>query len=225
MKKIGIICAGDQELEPFLPLIKDKTITKKAMLTFYEGTLKGKPVVTLYCGVCKVNAALAAQILIDTFGVSLMINAGTAGGMASQISLFDTVVTTEAVYHDVAEEILVEFHPWLPEFQFPADQSLLAAARKVAVGDETIHFGRTVTGECFIVDEKRPELNEKYAPLSVDMETAAIAHVCYVNEVPFLAVRAITDTADHSGAEAFEENCEKASQRSAQVVCCLIDEL
>ena len=65
MKKIGIICAGDEELKPFLPHIENIIITEKAMLKFYEGKISGVSVVALYSGVCKVNAAIASQILID----------------------------------------------------------------------------------------------------------------------------------------------------------------
>ena len=79
--KIGIICAGDEELAPFLPLISGCKITKKAMLKFYEGQIEGLEVVALFSGVCKVNAAIASQLLIDVFGVNIIINAGTAGGI------------------------------------------------------------------------------------------------------------------------------------------------
>lgn len=68
-----------------------------------------------------------------------------------------------------------------------------------------------VTGERFIEDNLRDRINQKYSPLSVDMETASIAHVCYVNEIPFISVRTITDTATHSGIEKFKENCAQAS--------------
>ena len=81
--RIGILCAGDTELEPFLACMEDCTITEKTMLKFYEGTLQGVAAVALYSGVCKVNAAIAAQILIDTSQVDAVINAGTAGGRMS----------------------------------------------------------------------------------------------------------------------------------------------
>ena len=83
--KAGIICAGDEELAPFLPLIKDCKITEKAMLKFYYGQINGTEVVALYSGVCKVNAAIASQLLIDIFGVTIIINSGTAGGMAPEL--------------------------------------------------------------------------------------------------------------------------------------------
>lgn len=82
--KIGIICASDEELAPFLPLIKNRKLTNKAMLTFYEGQIHHLNVVALYSGVCKVNAAIASQILIDQFRVDLIINSGVAGGIHPQ---------------------------------------------------------------------------------------------------------------------------------------------
>ena len=111
--KIGILCAGDSELAPFLPMIENRRISEKAMLQIHEGTIEGVPAAALYSGVCKVNAAVAAQILIDSFGGTHIINAGTAGGMDGRFRIFDTVVTAETAYHDVAEDILTEFHPWL----------------------------------------------------------------------------------------------------------------
>lgn len=111
--KIGILCAGDDELAPFLPHIEDCKTETHALLTFYTGRLEEQPVVLLYSGVCKVNAAIAAQLLIDRFSVDAILNAGTAGGMDTRLDLFDTAVTTEVCYHDVAPDILTDFHPWL----------------------------------------------------------------------------------------------------------------
>ena len=214
--KICVLFAGDRELAPFLPMINDIRETQKAMLTICEGMVEGVEVATLFSGVCKVNAAVATQILVDCYGCEAVINAGTAGGMDERLELFDTVVSTEVAYHDVAPGILTDFHPWLDSVYFRADEKLLNLARRVA-GERTF-FGRMVTGEQFIVEEKRQDINARFAPLSADMETAAVAHVCHVNKVPFVSVRTLTDTATHSGAAAFEANCAKAAALSADFV-------
>lgn len=216
--KFGIICAGDSELEPFLPYINNMKISEKALLKFYHGTISNVSVVALYSGVCKVNAAVAAQILIDTYQVEAVINAGTAGGMDKSINLFDTVISTQTAYHDVDDDILTEFHPWMKDVYFNADEDLLKAAYQIAKNNSTIHFGRMVTGERFIRDNMRKDINKKFSPLSVDMETAGIAHVCYVNKIPFIAIRTITDTAAHSGLEHFDKNCKRASIIAKDVV-------
>ena len=129
-------------------------------------------------------------------------------------------------YHDVAEDILTEFHPWITTPRFAADPRLLAAAKRAAgrLG-RRIWFGPMVTGEQFIGEEGRAEILERFAPLSADMETAAAAHVCYVNQVPFLALRTITDTARRSGVETFEENCRRASEIARDLTLLVLEEL
>ena len=74
-----------------------------------------------------------------------------------------------------------------------------------------------MTREQFIEDDKRAEINQHFAPLSVDMETTSIAQVCHANAIPFLSIHTITDTASHSGIENFEANCEAASEGAASI--------
>ena len=213
--KIGIICASENELAPFLDDFQEHSVVEKAKLKIHIGKIGEHDVVLLYCGVCKVNAAIAAQIVIDDFNVDAIINAGVAGGMDRRLGILDTVVSTEVAYHDVASEILTEYHPWMKSVFFAADDNLLKIAKDVAERIQTkgkIYFGRMVTGEAFISDDGRQEIMDAFNPLSVDMETGSIAHVCYANSIPFLAIRSITDTADHSGSEFFEMNCKEASR-------------
>lgn len=223
--KVGIICAMDEELKPFLPHIESCETTEKAMLKIYSGQINGVSAAALYCGVCRVNAAIAAQILIDGFGADIIINSGTSGGMDETIALFDTVVSTEIAYHDMDGGILTEFHPNMPSIYFNADARLLSLAKAAARGRKSVRFGKMVTGEAFIGDDNRAAINEKYFPLCVDMESAGIAHVCYVNRIPFIAIRTVTDTAAHSGLANFEQNCARASVISKNFVLDLLKEL
>ena len=226
--KAGILCAGDTEAGPFIEMVKGCRVSEIAMLKFYEGRIEGVEVVTLFSGACKVNAAIAAQILIDQYGCTAIINAGTAGGIDERLHIFDIVISTETAYHDVAEDILTDFHPWLDSIYFKADAYLLKVAGTVAekapAGSRVV-FGRTVTGEEFIDENKRAYIWEKYMPLCVDMETAGIAHVCHVNGIPFISVRSVTDTPDQRGIDEFERNCEKASQISAEYVRRMLKEI
>ena len=226
--KIGIICAGDEELSPFLPLIKDCKTVDKAMLKFHIGRIAGMEVVALFSGVCKVNAAIGSQLLIDVFGVDMIINSGTAGGMDPGLDIFDTVISTEVCYHDVAQNILTEFHPWMKTIFFPADPKLIILSKnavdKIRPAGKVV-WGRMATGESFITDEGRQKINQEFAPLTVDMETASIAHVCYVNRIPFISIRCITDTAKHSGINNFDENCAKASAIAKDITVDLLTEI
>ena len=196
--RIGIICAGDEELAPFLPLINNCKITEKAMLKFYAGQIEGAEVVALFSGVCKVNATIAAQLLI------------------------------EVCYHDVAPDILTEFHPWMKSVFFTADPRLInlsKAAVDKLMPSEKVVWGRMVSGEPFITDDGRQKICNKFAPLTVDMETAGIAHVCYVNGIPFIAIRCVTDTAEHSGIGNFDENCAEASAIAKDITVALLREI
>ena len=226
--RVGIVCAGDEELAPFLPAIDNCKITERAMLKFYEGESQGIEIVALYSGVCKVNAAIASQILIDVFGTNLIINSGTAGGMNPNLELFDTVISTEVCYHDVAPDILTEFHPWMKTVFFEADRELIerskAAVKKIEPAGN-VFWGRMVTGESFITDKGRQKINDEYAPFTVDMETASIAHVCYVNGIPFISIRCVTDTDVCRGICNFEENCAKASMIAKNITVALLNEL
>lgn len=226
--KIGILCASDEELAPFLPCIEGDTVTERAKLRFHCGKIGGVDVTAVFSGVCKVNAAIAAQLLIERFGAELVLNAGTASGMAPSLELLDTVISTEVVYHDVSPFILTQFHPWMETEFFRADEKLLAASHRAAetLGPaRRVVWGRMATGEAFIDSEGRADVNRRYSPLCVDMESAGVAHVCYAFDVPFLSIRSLSDTADHRGVENFEANSRAASEASRDVTLALLRQL
>ncbi|MDL2273352.1 5'-methylthioadenosine/adenosylhomocysteine nucleosidase [Oscillospiraceae bacterium OttesenSCG-928-G22] len=220
MRTIGLVCAVDRELEPYRQVMKNDATSTKSMLTFHQGTIDGVNVAALYCGVCKVNAAVATQILIDRYAVDVVVMSGTAGAIDETLNIGDSVIATEVCYHDVEKSILTEYHPWMPREFFPSDPTLLALCRAhIAAGDDTkLHYGRIATGETFIDRDGRDAIIGKCHPLCVDMETASVAHVCYVNEIPFIAVRSISDTPENSGEEVFRANCNYASAQSFAIV-------
>ena len=223
--KIGIICAGDREFAPFCAQLEEESMSMYAKLRVYEGKLSGVPVAMVCSGVCKVNAAIASTVLIERYGVEAIINGGTAGGMAKEVQLLDTVVMTECAHHDVSAEILMEAHPYREDVWFRSDERLFRIAKEVLEGEKNVRFGRMVTGEQFITQEGRERIDRDYVPLSVDMETAAIAQVCEAYGVPFIAVRSITDTADHAGAENFERNVAEASKLSKVAVMRMLERI
>lgn len=217
--KLGILCASDTELAPFISTIKNIKIHNKSMLAFYEGMIEQTPVVAVFSGVGKVNSAIAAQILIDIFHVDGIINAGTAGGIQKEIQLFDTIIASQTTYHDIDHDILTDFHPWLEDDYFYGDENWLASATAFAKKYfQSIKIGLIVTGDRFIDNTKRTYIEQNYSPLAVDMESASVAHVCHVNQISFLSIRTITDTFQQNGIPAFEENCEQASSICADFV-------
>jgi adenosylhomocysteine nucleosidase len=210
----GVICAIDIEAKPFLNVLTDDAYTKHASLNFHKGIIADAEVVVVCAGVCKVNAAIAAQVLIDSFGVKQIIMSGTAGGMDKRLKIGDTVVVTEALYHDIADGVL-------KPSAYKSDPALISACGTALTENppkHQVHYGRCVTGETFIMSDGRARIIKKYDPLCVDMETAAAAHVCHSNGVPFIAIRSVTDTEEDVGYGSFYENAAFASRNSFIVV-------
>lgn len=223
--KIGIVGPSKEELMPLIEKLELNTKIDKAMLTFYQGKFHHIEVVGVCCGVCKVNAAIASQLLIDHFDVSSIILVGVAGGMDPKLKIGDVVVSTEMGYHDVDQAILMEEHLYLKTPYFMANLSLLEISQKVLDHFDCnypVYFGRIITGESFIDQVGRQEIMDDHHPLCVDMETASVAQVCYVNGIPFIAIRAISDTKDESGIETFDRTVEVVSIRSIHFLRCML---
>ena len=223
---IGIIGAMDSEVDSLFTRMSSKEKININNLTFYKGKLYDKDVVIVKCGIGKVNAALCAQLLILTFKVSKIINTGIAGAVSEGLSIYDFVVSTEAVYHDFD----VQFFgykagqvPGMPE-AFSADPTLLNAALSAFEHTDfanklKIVKGRIASGDQFISgSEKKAGIISTFHPQCVEMEGCAIAHTCYANNVPFVIIRCMSDTADDSVKETYSE--ETASRLSS---CFLIE--
>lgn len=195
MGKIGILCAVELELLPYRRVLRNLSIYNKAKLTFYMGTIDNIEIVALACGVGKVNSAIATQLLINVFHVKCIIVSGTAGALDPHLVIGDTVISTHAMYYDVEPFLLVSHHPRFPEKHILADEKLLSCCHCLVDNKEvfsTVYFGKIVTGEMF-VKKNRERLFTKNQALCVDMETASVAHVCFVFDIPFIAVRSISD--------------------------------
>ena len=140
--------------------------------------------------------------------------------MDEKLHIGDIVIANEIAYHDVAVGILTEYHPWMSDIYFRPDEKLLRDTLRIAEASmpHKTHVGRLITGEAFITENERYKLIERFEPLCVDMESASIAHVCYANSIPFVVVRAISDSADENGTETFEKNVEAAALQALSVV-------
>ena len=134
MKCIGIIGAMEQEVAKIKEKMQDVTITSRARMDFYEGTLEGKKVVVVRSGIGKVNAGMCTQILADVFGVEAVINTGIAGSLNNDVNIGDIVLSTDVLHHDM-DAIGFGYKkgqiPQMDEFSFPADEKLRKLAAKV----------------------------------------------------------------------------------------------
>ncbi|MBS5824981.1 MAG: 5'-methylthioadenosine/adenosylhomocysteine nucleosidase [Clostridium argentinense] len=217
MKTIGIIGAMDLEIE----LIKNNiTILKEeiyAGFKFYIGAFKNVNLVLTSCSIGKVNAAACTQILIDKFRVTSIINTGIAGGLNDEVKICDIVISNNVTYHDVCKE---QMKGWFPFVEYFETSNLLVevavqAYKNLEIKEFNYHIGRIVTGEAFISDnEAKINIIKNYSPHCVEMEGSAIGHVAYINKIPFIVIRSISDNADND-AHTNYENFEKISANNS----------
>ena len=212
MRKIGIIGAMDEEVNRLKEAMKNIQIKSIASMNFYEGSLEGAPLVVVRSGIGKVNAALCTQILIDRYDVEIVINTGVAGSLRNEINIADIVLSTDALQHDMdASGFGYEMGviPRMEKSIFTADIDLVNKAKRVC--DEIlpslgVYTGRVLSGDQFVSDSKKKEwLIDTFDGYCTEMEGAAIAQAAYLNNIPFLIIRAISDKADHSAEMDYSE--------------------
>lgn len=204
MVKLGIIGAMSIEVESLKNSIEDLTTSSQTGMEFYEGTLDGVSCVVVECGVGKVNAALCVQILCDRFDVTHIVNTGVAGSLSNHLDIGDLVISRDVMYHDFDCSPMgyaIGQVPQMPVLRFPADDVLqrLAKAAVDEVYPDHCLSGTVASGDQFVSD---PVVKERViantGALCTEMEGAAIAHAAYLNGVPFVIIRAISDKADDS---------------------------
>ena len=225
MKTIGIIGAMDEEVA-FIKEISEIISAKNILgLDFFVGKYGSNSVVIVKCGIGKVNAAACTQVLIDHFAVDCVINVGVAGGIFADLKIGDVVISTDAVQHDMDVRVfgypLGEI-PQLGTLSFPADERMASLARSVCEKVNTevkVFSGRIVSGDQFICDkEVKDKLVENFHPLCTEMEGAAIGQAAYLNEIPFVILRAISDKADNSAEMDYPTFEKKAAEHCAKLV-------
>jgi len=205
MNKIGIIGAMELEVETLKAKLSGTKITKRAGMEFHEGELNGTSVVIVRCGIGKVNAALCVQILADLFGVTHIINTGVAGSLNAQLDIGDILISRDAVHHDMDVSPLGYEPGQVPQmdvFSFAADEHMMeeakASCERVCDGIHAL-YGRVVSGDQFISSgEVKERLIRVFRGDCAEMEGASIAHGAYLNRIPFVIIRAISDKADGS---------------------------
>ncbi len=225
MNKIGIIGAMELEVEELKSHLTGASITTRAGMDFFEGILNGSHVVVVRSGVGKVNAALCVQILADLFHVTHIINTGVAGSLNARLDIGDILISRDALHHDVDATIFGYAPGQVPQMDvlaFPADERMadlaLASCQRV---NPDIHAltGRVVSGDQFISDKTvKEDLIRKFNGDCTEMEGASIAHSAYLNQIPFLIIRAISDKADDSAEMDYPTFERAAAMHSAKLV-------
>jgi adenosylhomocysteine nucleosidase len=199
-----ILGAMDAEVDYFRELLKNSSTHNWHGTVFYSGLLQKQPVVIAKSNVGKVFAAMIAQHLIEEFQPQKMIFTGVAGALNNSLEIGDLVISKDCLYHDMDVTALgfkrgeIAYSDYKV---FTADIGLVKKARKAKLKQGKVIVGRILTGDQFMTKThlaKYRYLHDELAGDAIEMEGAAVGHVCTVNEIPFVIVRTISDRADHT---------------------------
>ena len=189
---VGVIGAMDSELSSLVAALKGREDRTLHGLVFYTGTLEDSPVVLVKCGVGKVNAARTAQVLIDAFAPSALINTGIAGGVAPGLSVGDAVVADGLVQHDFDVTAFGHAKGYLCTGGDSSKPTVFVPEQKVQ--DSLFHAS------------------------AAEMEGGAIAQAAALSGVPFGVIRVISDLADGTAPSSFDQFEQETADRSAAIV-------
>ncbi len=225
---LGIIGAMDKEVDDLKDLMNEAgqvKVEEHAGMQFWIGTLSGKEVVLVRSGIGKVNAAVAAEALSAIYNVEAIINSGIAGSLDARIDIGDIVLSTDAVEHDMNVLNLGYARGIVPDQEnsvYVADEKLRKIAKEVCeevCPDIKVFEGRVVTGDIFVSEKKmKDKMIAEFNGMCTEMEGAAIAHTAWLNKVPFLIIRSISDKADDSASMDYPSFQKKAIENEEKLI-------
>ena len=229
---IGIIGAMSQEVANLKEAMDNVKVEETAGMEFFQGTIKGREAVVVRSGIGKVNGAVCGQILADHYHVDAIINTGIAGSLRNEINIGDIVLSRDTLQHDMDATGFgypVGQIPQMEKSVFEGDQALIEAAKECCarvVPEIGVHVGLVVSGDQFVSDKaKKAWLAETFGGYCTEMEGAAIAQAAWLNHIPFLIIRAISDKADDSAGMDYEEFEAKAIEHSVKLVLALLEKV
>lgn len=207
--RIGIIVAMGKELNLLLHLIENKSEKSIDNYTIYSGNIAKHEVFAMQCGIGKVNAAIGTHVLINNFNPDLVINTGVAGGADKTVSQMDIVICERIAHHDIwcGPGTIYGEAAGCPLY-FQSDANIIAKIRQSKI-DEDLKFGLICSGDKFISKVEEIEAIKGNFPeaIAVDMESASIAQVCHLKNVPVFILRVISDTPgqDNDNAKQYDD--------------------
>lgn len=225
MKKIGIVVAMQEEKEAMLNILTDVKVEQVYNLKFYKGKIKANECILVESGIGKVNAARTTQIIIDKYKVEYIINGGSGGSINELLNIGDVIISKHIIQHDFDITAFGHSKGYITGVgdKITCDINLVENFKKLIESFEDRSYetkiGIIATGDIFCTDvSMKDKIRAKFKADVVDMESAAIAQVCYLNNVPFIAIRCISDTPNGKNYSTFEENLKLASKRSANIL-------
>lgn len=225
MEQIGIIVAMEEELNAIKNIMKNSKKRVIYNLGFIIGEIQNKECILIKCGIGKVNAARVTQILIDNFFVKYIINLGSAGAVNSLLNIGDIVIGEKVIQHDFDITAFGHLKGYITGVGdiIESDKSLVQKFVKVSnlVNNKkySVKKGIIASGDIFCTDIKMKEkIHNKFNAECVEMEGAAIAQVCYLDNIPFIIIRSISDSPNGSNEIIFEQYLNLASKRCAELL-------
>ncbi len=229
IKKLAILGAMEEEIEPLLNYFDDIKVTQFANNKYYEVTYNGLEIVIAYSKIGKVFASLTASTMIEKFKCDTLLFSGVAGGINSTLKIGDLIIANKLCQHDL--DITAFGHPYgyVPEgavFIETSKELRNIAFETASENKISVIEGIIATGDQFVHSTKRKEFIEStFKADALEMEGASVAVVCDALNVPFLILRAISDTADMDAGFDFDEFLKTSAVKSADYMIKIIDKL
>lgn len=224
---IGIIGAMDIEVNNLKALIENKQTKTISGNEFVWGTIYNKEVVVAKCGIGKVFAAICAQTMILNFNPEYIINTGVAGTLTKELSVGDIAISSSVVQHDMDTSPLgdpVGLVSGINVINFNANEHLIKSVEAV-LKENNFNFktGIIASGDQFIATKTQKEsIVKNFNAIACEMEGASIGHTAYVNNVSFIVIRAISDSADDSSTLDYPTFLKMAAENSTKITLNLI---
>lgn len=220
-KYIGIIAAEEKEMIAIKEKMNNIEQIKIYNLIFFKGDINSTNYILVKCGVGKVNAARTTQILIDNFEISLIINIGSAGGINEKLKIGDIVIGERLVQHDFDVTAFGREKGYISDTGkfFYSNKNLIEEFNKkltTSNEDFNVLLGTIATGDVFITKLSQKEaIKEEFNCDCIEMEGAAIAQVCNLDNIPFIVIRGISDVPNEKNNIDFETYLDIVSKRIA----------
>lgn len=225
MREYGIIAAMEEEMQEIKNIMTDIVEEKIYELIFIKGRINDKNVVLVEAGIGKVNAARVTQILIDKFNIEAIINVGSAGSANDELDIGDIVIGKKIVQHDF--DITAFGHPkgyisnvgQYVESDIHLIKKMEQTINNLDTQEFKIKIGTIASGDIFCTElQMKNKIRTKFNADAIEMEGAAIAQVCKLDNIPFIVIRSISDKPNGNNEITFDKFLEKASKRCAIII-------
>lgn len=224
--RVGIVIAVKKELESFLNSDYHVDVLIDNKRDVFRTIIGDKEVYAIKSGAGQIDAASATQLLITKYDVDVVLNFGVAGAIVRGLQVQDLFVVNKACNYDFdtseVDEIGKHQYEEFTDMYIPLDNSLINLTKSLC---PDIKDAYVASGDKFIAFQKeKDDLSNDTLCNICDMEIAAIARTCFLNEVKCLSIKCISDSYEGSGTE-YRENVSKSSDKAFKLMIEIIKQL